>query len=202
MRLTANKVESAFFGVNYTMPFAFGYRAHKALNVDLEKAIQQDVYHLVRLGLDAFRVHVWDTEISDSTGNLIENEHLKLFDFLLSELKKRNIKTIITPIAFWGNGYPEKDEFTPGFSRKFGRSKLTSDNEAIKAQENYMQQFFKHVNPYTKLTYEADKDIIAVELNNEPSHSGAKKGVTEYINRLNVALKSTGWSKPVFYNIS
>ena len=110
LRYSKNNTEASFFGVNYTVPFAHSYRAHKALNIDLEKAIQQDVYHLARLGLDAFRVHVWDTEISDSAGNLIENEHLRLFDFLLAELKKRNIKTIITPIAFWGNGYPEKDE--------------------------------------------------------------------------------------------
>lgn len=202
LRYTSNKAEASFFGVNYTTPFAYAYRAHKAQNVDLEKAIQNDVYHFARLGLDAFRVHVWDTEISDTAGNLLENEHLRLFDFLLAELKKRNIKTIVTPIAFWGNGYPERDEATPGFSRYFGRSKLTSNDTAIQAQENYMRQFFKHVNPYTKLSYEDDKDIIAVELNNEPSHSNPKKGVTDYINRLAAALKSTGWTKPVFYNIS
>ena len=202
LRYTTGNAEAAFFGVNYTAPFAYSYRAQHALNVDLEKAIQNDVYHLARLGLDAFRVHVWDTEISDTAGNLIENEHLRLFDFLLAELKKRNIKTIITPIAFWGNGYPEGDEATPGFSRYFGRGKLTSNDTAIKAQENYLQHFFKHVNPYTKLSYEDDKDIIAVELNNEPSHTGPKQGVTNYINRLAAALKSTGWSKPLFYNIS
>jgi beta-glucosidase/6-phospho-beta-glucosidase/beta-galactosidase len=92
LRWTKNNTEASFFGVNYTVPFAYSYRAHKALNIDLEKAIQQDVYHLARLGLDAFRVHVWDTEISDTVGNLLENDHLRLFDFLVSELKKRNIK--------------------------------------------------------------------------------------------------------------
>src|SRR6185436_9925910 len=110
LRWTKGNAEASFFGVNYTTPFAHAYRAHKALNVDLEKAIAADVYHLARLGLDAFRVHVWDTEISDTAGNLLDNDHLRLFDFLLAELKKRNIKTIITPIAFWGNGYPERDE--------------------------------------------------------------------------------------------
>ena len=95
LRYTKDNKEAAFFGVNYTVPFAFAYRAHKALNIDLEKAIQQDVYQMSRLGLDGFRVHVWDTEISDTSGNLLENEHLRLFDFLLAELKKRNIKTII-----------------------------------------------------------------------------------------------------------
>ncbi|MGZ3939434.1 MAG: membrane or secreted protein [Flavisolibacter sp.] len=202
LRYTRDNKEASFFGVNYTVPFAYSYRAHKALNVDLEKAIQQDVYQMARLGLDAFRVHVWDTEISDSAGNLLENEHLRLFDFLLSELKKRNIKTIITPIAFWGNGYPERDEATPGFSRKYGKGKATTNDTAIAAQENYLKQLFRHVNPYTHLTYVSDADIIAVELNNEPSHSGPKQGVTNYINRLVAAIKTVGWTKPLYYNIA
>ena len=202
LRWTKGNAEASFFGVNYTTPFAHAYRAHKALNVDLEKAIRQDVYHLARLGLDAFRVHVWDTEISDTVGNLLENDHLRLFDFLIAELKKRNIKTIITPIAFWGNGYPERDEATPGFARKYGKGRSTTNDTAIVAQENYMKQFFKHINPYTKLTYVEDPDVIAVELNNEPSHSGPKQGVTNYINRLAAAVRSVGWTKPVYYNIA
>ena len=202
LRWKSNHTEASFFGVNYTTPFAYAYRAHKALNIDLEKAIQQDVYHMARIGLDAFRVHVWDNEISDVSGNLLENDHLRLFDFLLAELKKRNIKIIITPIAFWGNGYPERDENTPGFSKFYGRGKLTTNDSAIAAQENYLKQFFNHINPYTKLPYKEDRDVIAVEINNEPSHSGPKSGVTNYINRLAAAIKTTGWSKPVFYNIS
>jgi Cellulase (glycosyl hydrolase family 5) len=202
LRWTSNKTEAAFFGVNYTTPFAYSYRAHKALNVDMEKAIQQDVYHMARLGFDAFRVHVWDTEISDSLGNLLENDHLRLFDFLLAELKKRHIKTIITPIAFWGNGYPERDERTPGFSRVFGKARATVNDTAIQAEENYVKQFFQHVNPYARRNYRDDPDVIAVEINNEPNHSGPKTGVTLYINRLAAAIRSTGWTKPVYYNIS
>lgn len=201
-RWTKDNKEAAFFGVNYTTPFAHAYRAHKVLGINPEDAIREDVYHMARLGLDAFRVHVWDTEISDVEGNLLNNEHLRLYDFLLAELKKRNIKTIITPIAFWGNGYPERDEDTPGFSRFYGRGKLTTNDSAIVAQENFLKQFFSHINPYTKLSYQDDPDVIAVEINNEPAHSGPKEGVTKYVNRLTAAIKSTGWVKPVFYNIS
>src|SRR5580693_6305771 len=172
MRWTKTHAEAAFFGVNYTVPFAYSYRAHQSLHADPEEAIREDVYHMARLGLDAFRVHVWDTEISDSVGNLLENEHLRLFDFLLAELQKRGIRVIITPIAFWGNGYPQKDEMTPGFSRVYGKGRATTDEKAIQAQENYLHQLFRHVNPYTHLTYGDDPDIIAAELNNEPSHSG------------------------------
>jgi Cellulase (glycosyl hydrolase family 5) len=202
LRFNKDNTEASFFGVNYTAPFAYSYRALNALHVDIEKEIREDVYHFARLGLDAFRVHVWDTEISDTAGNLIDNEHLKLFDFLLNELKKRNIRVIITPIAFWGNGYPQKDEDTPGFSRKYGKAKVTSNDTAIIAQENYLHQFFKHANPYTRETYGDDQNIIAVELNNEPSHTGLKSSVTNYINRLAAAVRATGFTKPLYYNIS
>ena len=194
--------EAAFFGTNYTAPFAYGNRAIVRMGVTAEQAIKDDVYHLSRLGLDAFRVHVWDTEISDSLGNLINNEHLRLFDFLLAELKKRKIKTLVTPIAFWGNGYPEKDENTGSFSAKYGKHNALINEAAFKAQENYLKQFFKHKNSYTGLTYQEDTDIIAAEVNNEPQHSGLPERTTEYINRMVKAIKSTGWTKPVFYNIS
>src|SRR6187455_785012 len=116
MRWGNTKEEVHGFGVNYTAPFAHGYRSAKALNVDLEKAIDDDVYHFARLGFDAFRVHVWDTEISDSVGKLLNNEQLRLFDFKLMKMKSRGIKILLTPIAFWGNGYPDKDDDKPGFS--------------------------------------------------------------------------------------
>ena len=202
MRWTKDNTEASFFGINYTVPFAYGYRSHKALGIDIEKAIDQDVYHFARLGLDAFRVHMWDVEITDSLGNLLENEHLRLFDYLISKLKERNIKILLTPIAFWGNGYPEKDERTNGFSYVYGKGNSVVLEAPIKAQENYLHQILKHVNPYTKLTYGNDPDIIALEINNEPHHSGPKQKVTEYINRMVAAVKSTGWNKPIFYNIS
>jgi hypothetical protein len=202
LRWTKDNNEAAFFGVNYTVPFACGYRSHKALNVDLEKAIDADVYHMSRLGLDAFRVHVWDVEISDSLGNLLNNEHLRLFDYLVQKLKERNIKILITPIAFWGNGYPEQDIRTNGFSYVYGKGGAVVREEAFKAQENFLKQFFTHVNPYTKLSYKDDPDVIAMEINNEPHHSGPRERTTEYVNRMAAAVRSTGWTKPVFYNIS
>src|SRR5665647_343612 len=107
MRWKGDNKEVSLFGVNYTTPFAYSYRAQKKLGLSLKKAIDIDVAQMVRLGLDAFRVHVWDREISDKNGNVINNEHLDLFDYLLSRLETNNIKIIITPIAWWGNGWPE-----------------------------------------------------------------------------------------------
>lgn len=202
IRYTKSNAKAYFFGVNYTVPFAYGYRSHKALHVNLEKAIDQDIYHLSRLGIDAFRVHVWDTEITDSLGNLLQNEHLRLFDYLVDQLEKRHIKILFTPLAFWGNGYPEKDEHTAGFSSIYNKGQVTVNEKAIRAQENYLKQFLQHINPYNQLSYCNDAGIIAAELNNEPKHSGPKNKVTEYVNRLAGAARSAGWKKPLFYNIS
>ena len=202
MRWTDTKQEVQGFGVNYTVPFAHAYRSAKKLGVDPLKAIDQDVYHFSRLGFDLYRVHVWDTEISDTLGNLLFNEHLHAFDYLLKKLGERNINYVITPIAFWGNGWPEPDSKTPGFSAKYGKDNCLTDPGAIKAQENYLFQFMNHVNPYTGIAYKDDPRLIAIEISNEPHHREAPEKVTAFIQRMVNAVKKTGSKKPVFYNIS
>ncbi len=100
LRWEQGRQEVALFGVNETTPFAYSYRAHQRLGVPHEQAIRPDVYHLARLGVDAFRIHAWGVEITDTTGNLQENEYLHLLGFLVNELRQRGIKIILTPIAY------------------------------------------------------------------------------------------------------
>ena len=202
MRYENTNKEIKGFGINYTVPFAHAYRAAKRMNIDPYKAIDNDVYHFSRLGFDLYRVHVWDTEISDTLGNLIENEHLKLFDYLLKKLQEKDINYIITPIAFWGNGWPEPDEATPGFSHKYGKEDCLTDPEAIKAQQNYLYQFLNHVNSYTGIAYKDDPNVLAFEVSNEPHHKGEAKEVTAFVKGMVDAMRRTGTIKPIFYNIS
>lgn len=202
MRWQENGKEVQGFGVNYSAPFAHAFRTARKLNVPITEAIDNDLYHFARLGFDAYRVHVWDTEISDTLGNLIENEHLRLFDYLIFKAKERGIKFFITPIAFWGNGWPERDEPTPGFSAKYGKGDCLTNPEAIKAQENYLYQFLHHINVYTGVAYKDDPDIIAFEVSNEPHHRGDPDKVKTFINRMVAAMRKTGCQKPIFYNIS
>jgi hypothetical protein len=202
MRWGHTDEEVRAFGINYTAMFAHAYRTAKKLNIPLEKAIDDDVYHFARLGFDAFRVHVWDTEISDSTGNLLTNDHLRLFDYALSKMKARGMKFIITPIAYWGNGWPEPDDKTPGFSKKYGKDACLTDPEAIKAQEKYLFQFLNHVNEYTGVAYKTDPAIIGFEVSNEPHHREAPEKVTAFIKRMVKSMRDTGCKKIIFYNIS
>ena len=202
MRWSENGGEVTGFGFNYTVPFAHAFRMGKKLGVDLKKAIDQDVYQFARLGLDLYRVHVWDCEISDTLGNLIDNEHLELLDYLLYRLEQHHINAIITPIAYWGNGWPDRDEPTPGFSSKYGKENCLTDPNAIKAQENYLAQFVNHVNRYTGIPYKSYKSILAFEICNEPHHHGTPDEVTSFVKRMKDAVRSTGCTKPVFYNVS
>lgn len=202
MRRSDTHEEVSYYGTNYTTPFAHAYRALGYLGIDRKEAIQRDVYHFARLGFNAYRIHLWDVEISDAQGNLIENEHLDLLDYLIAELEKRGIDIVITAQTNFGNGYPEKNIDTGAFTYDFEKCNIHENPEARKIQANYLSQLVKHVNPYTGKSYAADNAVIALEINNEPCHSGSEKEVTKYINMMVKALKKSGFKKPILYNVS
>ncbi|MFA4045176.1 MAG: hypothetical protein HZRFUVUK_001986, partial [Candidatus Fervidibacterota bacterium] len=136
LRWQDNGEEVALFGVNYYAPFSIDYHQLKALGFQIEKVVDIDLLHLARMGLKLIRLHVWDREISDREGNLIDNEHLRLLDYLIAKAKERGIYTLLTPIAWWWTPNP-----SAGFSNFFTMQQMTTDLEARKAQRNYLAQF-------------------------------------------------------------
>ncbi len=202
MRWENTRQEASFYGVNYTLPFAHAYRAMQYLGVDHKAAIDKDVYHFARLGFNAYRIHVWDVEISDANGNLIENDHLDLLDYLIARLKERNIKIVITAMTNFGNGYPERNQPTGGFSYLYDKCDIHDNPEAVKAQQQYIASLVSHRNPYTGQKYMEDPDVVGFEINNEPCHAGTQAQTRSYITQMVQAVRNTGSRKPVFYNVS
>lgn len=202
MRWSGSGKEASFFGVNYTIPFAHAYRAIGYLGKDHKKAIDKDVYHFARLGFNAYRIHIWDVEISDSTGNLLANQHLELLDYLIYKLKERNMKIVLTAMTNFGNGYPERNIKTGGFSYLYDKCNIHNNPEAIRAQQNYITQLVRHVNPYTGKAYMDDPDVVGFEINNEPCHESTRRETADYINNILASLKKAGNHKPIFYNVS
>lgn len=202
MRWDNTREEVSFFGVNYTLPFAHAYRVMGYLNIDRKAAIERDVYHFARLGFNAYRIHIWDVEISDIEGNLIENDHLDLLDYLIYTLKERDIHIVLTAMTNFGNGYPERNQPTGGFSYAYDKCEIHSNPEAIKAQERYIAALACHVNPYTGQAYKDDPSVVGFEINNEPCHVGSQQQTRDYMNRMLAALCKAGNRKPVFYNVS
>lgn len=202
MRWSDTRKEASFYGVNYTLPFAHAYRAMNYLGIDHKSAIDRDVYHLARLGFNAYRIHLWDVEISDGEGNLKENEHLQLLDYLFMRLRERGIRIVITAQTNFGNGYPERNIPTGGYSYDYDKCDVHQNSKAIAAQEKYLAALVNHINPHTGLAYKDDPYIVGFEINNEPCHPGTKAETKAYIDCMLAALKKAGNKKPVFYNVS
>lgn len=195
----------AWYGTNYTVPFAHAYRALGELGVDRREAIDRDVYHMARLGLNAFRLHLWDVELSDAEGNLLDkdNEHLELLDYLIARLEERGIAIVLTAQTNFGNGYPERNTDPNGaFSYDYPKCEVHDNPAAQNAQANYLDALVRHVNPYTGKSYAADPSILAIEINNEPCHSGTHEEITAYVNRMASTLRKAGWRKEILYNVS
>lgn len=202
MRYSSDNSEVSYYGTNYTTPFAHAYRALGELGIDRKEAIDRDVYHMKRLGLNGFRLHLWDVELTDADGNLQQNEHLDLLDYLIARLEERGIDVILTAQTNFGNGYPERNVDTGAYTYDYPKCGIHEDKNAQKAQANYLTQLARHVNPYNGRSYGDDPDIIAMEINNEPCHNGTARQVTDYINKMVKALRKGGFDKPLLYNVS
>ena len=202
IRDAQTRQEGAWFGVNYTAPFAHAYRQLHRFGADIKQTIDKDTYHLARMGANAYRIHVWDYQITDAEGNLLSNDHLDLFDYLIARLEDRGINIVLTMIMGGNNFYPEPGEDLPGFSGRMSKAFATSDPGAAVIEENYIRNFLNHYNPYTGRQTKDDPMIVGFEINNEPTNSTPPKETTAFVDRMIAAARSTGCKKPIFYNVS
>lgn len=202
MRWSDTDADASLFGTNYTAPFAYAYRALKRKNIDIHQAIDRDVYHMALLGLTAFRLHIWDVEITDSIGNICDNEHIELLDYLIYKVEERGIAVMLTAQTNFGNGYPERNIDTGAYSYRHDKCDIHSNAQAIDAQERYLTQLMQHINRYTNVAYGQDHNIAGFEINNEPCHKGNPEQTLQYIERMYNAMRSAGCIRPIFYNVS
>lgn len=208
IRWSDNKQEVSLFGANYCLPSACDYRAAKYVTSDLKKVVDEDMTHFARMGWDALRLCLWgDFENSDSLGNLVNNDHLNMMDYVIFKAKQRGIYFLLSPIVTYSSQFPDAYRDTinipKGFSTYFKKSELGTNPKAIAAQQNYLKQILNHVNPYTGIALKDEPNILFIELINEPTHhSNDVDGSVKYINALVDAVRSTGCNKILFHNYS
>ena len=206
VRWRDDRGEVTLFGANYVLPTASDYRAAGYLHADRKKMIDEDMAQFARMGWDGLRLTFWgDWEASDSAGNLIANDHLDLLDYLIARARERGIYMLFSPIQLYGSNWPDalQDTTQPGFGRRYGKARMGTDPAAIAAQVNYLRQILNHVNPYTHVALKDEPAILFIELVNEPWHHPEDlQGSIHYINTLTDAVRRTGCTKLVFYNVS
>src|SRR5436190_18333973 len=206
VRWRKTKQEVALFGANYVLPTASDYRAAGYVHGNRKRMIDEDMAQFARMGWDGLRLTFWgDWEASDSAGNLLANDHLDLLDYLIARARERGIYMLFSPIQLYGANWPDAldDTTDPGFGRRFGKARMGTDTAAIAAQVNYLRQILQHVNPYTGVALKNEPAILFIELVNEPwHHPEDPAGSIRYINTLTDAVRSTGCTKLIFYNVS
>ncbi|MBR4900200.1 MAG: hypothetical protein IKZ46_04605 [Victivallales bacterium] len=192
--------EVALFGVNYYPPFSIDFAALKQRGIDHKEAIRQDLAHFQRLGLTALRLHCFEREFSDQDGNFIDNEHIELLDYLISECAGRDIYVVLTPIAWWGSKGASPNCFA---SRYDTIREMIADRKAWGYMANFLEQFGKHVNRYNGKTYADDPAIPVFELINEPLYEKdfPKEDITAFVNALVAGLRKSGTMKPIFFSV-
>ncbi|MDR0871644.1 MAG: hypothetical protein LBN39_12715, partial [Planctomycetaceae bacterium] len=142
--------EVALWGVNYYPQSWHEFRLLKEGGADIKAVVDTDIDDLVRdkegpNRINAIRIHVFDTEISDAEGNLIRNEHLDILDYLVSKCNERGIHLWLTPIAWWWSPQSRAG----AFSTQIPMQAMVLCSETRSSQQRYLKQFLEHENPYT-----------------------------------------------------
>jgi hypothetical protein len=189
------------WGVNYYAPFALDYCELARRGFDHKAAIRDDVAHFRRLGLDLLRIHCFDRQISRRDGALADTVHLELLDYLVSVAASNGMRTVLTPIAWYGWS-PMDDVAREGFSNIATMQDFTSRRDLWPLQAKFLAEFAAHTNRYTGLPYGVDPTVVAFECVNEPLYPDRwpQTNVTAYIDTLVNALRKGGATQPIFYN--
>ncbi len=163
--------EVMLWGVNYYPQSWQEFQYLKESGVDFKKTIDEDLDDLLRdrnpegpNRINAIRIHVFDTEISDAEGNLVRNIHLDLLDYLVSKCNERGVCLWLTPIAWWSSPGARPD----AFSLRVPMQAMTLCEETWSVQRNFLRQFLEHENPYTKRRLVDEPCLNLIEVINEP----------------------------------
>lgn len=167
------------WGVNYYAPFNHNFYNIRELGKDHFRAIDKDLDDLALLGVDFIRMHIYEREITDPAGNLVENENLRVFDYLLCQCEKRGIFLMLSPMAYWNTvqNQIEQDRLYAywntgsqsafGFTNFYSIDSLIWHPEAIACQERYFKTFFEHRNAFNGKRLNEFPNIVVWELMNE-----------------------------------
>ncbi len=172
--------EVRLWGVNYYAPFNHNFQNLEELGITHEKAIDRDIEHFKLMGIDLIRMHMYEREITDPMGNIVENRNMEVFDYLVDQCEKNGIFLMFSPISYWNTvanqAIQEKlyaywyiySQRAFGFTNFFSVDAMIWDQDALDAQCRYMNGLFTRTNHCSGKRLPDYKNIIVFELCNEP----------------------------------
>ena len=176
----ADDREVRLWGVNYYAPFNHNFYNLEELGIRQEDAIDRDIAHFKLMGIDLVRMHMYEREITDPMGNIVENRNMEVFDYLIDACEKNGIFLMLSPISYWNtvaNQIAQEKLYAYwyihsqrafGFTNFFSVDAMIWDQDALDAQVRYMNGLFSRKNRYSGKTLAQYKNIVVFELCNEP----------------------------------
>ena len=170
------------FGVNYYAPFNHNYYNIAELGKSHFKAVDEDFRHFREMGVRFIRIHLYDREITDAEGNLVENGNLDVLDYVLKKAEDKGIYVMLTPIVWWNTVSTQlaveqdyaywhcgsHEDF--GFSNFYSKDSLIWNSEALECQKRYFRALFNHRSRWTEKRLCEHSSIVAIEPFNEPDY--------------------------------
>ncbi len=178
----ANGEKAKLWGVNYYAPFNHNFYNIEELGKDHFAAIDEDIRHFKLMNIDFIRMHLYEREITDKDGNIVENQNMKVFDYLVEQCEKNGIYLMITPMVWWNTVKNQiiqdryyaywyidsQDAF--GFSNFYSCDGMLWNQDAIDCQKRYMEGLFSRKSRVSGKKLAEYSNVVVIELFNEPRH--------------------------------
>lgn len=157
--------EVCLWGVNYYAAHFVQYDNIKRLGLDHKQVIDRDFADLKAIGCEVVRMHLFDREIADRAGHLVDNPHLDLIEYTIAACAREGMHFFLTAIAWWPAGAFDSAD---GFSNYFSQEALKFLPDALQAQETYLSELLQRPNRYRGGTpIGRDPTVALVEIMNE-----------------------------------
>lgn len=184
----ANNLPVNLWGVNYyPMSSLTHWLMQKAgvSTIDQTKnEILNDLNDLAFLHVNHIRIHIFDQEISDSCGHLVNNKYLDLLEYLLDQAGKRNIVVQLTPIAWWWSPYKVSGGsfgswwhkkalivggmFNPNDKGLAKQGDCNDGSTLWERQSRYISELLRKPSRYNSMNIGEQPAISMIEIINEP----------------------------------
>lgn len=203
----ADNKEVRLWGVNYYAPFNHNFYNLEELGIRHEEAIDRDIAHFKLMGIDLVRMHMYEREITDPMGNIVENRNMEVFDYLIDACEKNGIFLMLSPISYWNTVSTQiaqekmyaywyiHSQQAFGFTNFFSVDAMIWNQDALDAQSRYMNDLFSRKNRLSGKKLAEYKNIVVFELCNEPVYPSlylVKEETPDEVITQNTAMYSHG----------
>ena len=167
--------EVVFWGVNFqpSLSWEYGRMANHGLHMPFEMEAYQTMIdeafdELQMMGCNLIRIHLAPGDITDTNGNLIENQWLDLTDYVMAEAEHRGMYTYL---AFLNTLGASRGKQTFVSTKTKTKPLWMVDPDFIVKADNYMRQMLNRENKYIGGAKYKDSPALAiVEPINEPGY--------------------------------